>query len=290
VSGRYSPDRVRVFFDQYGEAEWDRFDRNVASRVSLELHKRFQRRWVHPGDRVLEVGAGPGRFTIELARLGARIFVSDISPRQLDLNRDRVAAAGYEDFVEGRRVLDVTDLSSLERASFDVVTALGGPLSYVFERAGQALDELLSAVRPGGVVVFSVMSRWGSLHQFLDGVLEEVAKGSAEEYRVLVETGDQFGETARSTVIDLPHEMHLFTWDELERLLVTRPCRLLEASAANFLSVRADGALAHLGSEAWEQFLSWEEAACRAPGALDAGTHIMVALERQPASETIVTT
>ena len=282
---RYSPDRVRVFFDQYGAAEWDRFDRNVAGRVGLELHKRFQRRWVHPGDRVLEVGAGPGRFTIELARLGARVLVSDISPRQLDLNREHVVAAGYEDAVDGRQLLDITDLSSLEPASFDVVTAFGGPLSYVFERAGQALDELLAAVRPGGAVLLSVMSRWGSIHQFLDGVLEEFARGLTDEYRVLVETGDQFGETGRSTVVDLPHELHLFTWEELERLLALRPCRLLDASAANFLSVRAESALADLDPETWDEFLNWEEAACRARGALDAGTHIMVALERQPGGQ-----
>jgi len=273
---------VRVFYDQYGAAEWDRFDRNVAGRVGLELHTRFQSRWVHAGDRVLEVGAGPGRFTIELARLGARILVSDISPRQLDLNRDRVAAAGCEDAVEGRHVLDITDLSSLEQGSFDVVTAFGGPLSYVFERAGEGLDQLLAAVQPGGIVLFSVMSRWGSIHQFLDGVLEEFAKGLTDEYRVLVETGDQFGKTAGSTVVDLPHELHLFTWQEVERLLAARPARLLDASAANFLSVRADGALSDLDPETWGQFLNWEEAACRARGALDAGTHIMVALERQP--------
>jgi len=282
VPGRYSPDRIRVFYDQFGAAEWDRFDRSLAGRVSLELHKRFQRRWVHSGDRVLEVGAGPGRFTIELAQLGARVLVSDISPRQLDLNRDHVAGAGYEDAVEDRRLLDVTDLSSLKRASFDVVTALGGPLSYVFERAGQALDELLAVVRPGGVVLFSVMSRWGSIHQFLDGVLKEFARGLTDEYRVLVETGDQFGETGRSTMRGLPHELHLFTWEEVERLLATRPCRLLEASAANFLSVRADGALPDLNPETWDQFLNWEEAACRALGALDAATHILVALERAP--------
>jgi len=272
---------VRVFYDQYGAAEWDRFDRSAAGRVGLELHKRFQARWVHNGDRVLEVGAGPGRFTIELARLGARILFSDISPGQLDLNRDHVVAAGYEDAVEERQLLDVTDLSSLERASFDVVTALGGPLSYVFDRAGEALDELLAVVRPGGTILFSVMGRWGSIHQFLDGVLEAFATGLTDEYRVLVETGDQFGQTAVSTVVDLPHELHLFTWEELDRLITPRPCRLLDASAANFLSVRADGALSALNAQTWEQFLSWEETACRARGALDAGTHIMVALERQ---------
>jgi hypothetical protein len=141
---------------------------------------------------------------------------------------------------------------------------------------------MLAVVRPGGTVLFSVMSRWGSLHQFLNSVVEEVAKGLAEEYRVLIETGDQFGTTARSTVVDLPHELHLFTWEEVERLLTARPCRLLDASAANFLSVRADSALSELDPETWDQFLRWEETACRARGALDAGTHIMVALERQP--------
>jgi hypothetical protein len=165
-----------------------------------------------------------------------------------------------------------------------VVTAFGGPLSYVFERAGEALDQLLAAVRPGGIVLFSVMSRWGSIHQFLDGVLKEFANGLTDEYRVLVETGDQFGETGGSTVVDLAHELHLFTWEELERLLAPRACRLLDASAANFLSVRAGDALSDLDPQTWDQFLNWEAAACRARGALDAGTHIMVALERQPAT------
>ena len=75
--------------------------------------------------------------------------------------------------------------------------------------------------------------------------------------------------------------MHLFTWEELERLLAPRPCQLLDASAANFLSVRAESALSDLDPETWDQFLNWEETACRDHAALDAGTHIMVAVERQ---------
>ncbi|MDQ6884261.1 MAG: class I SAM-dependent methyltransferase [Candidatus Dormibacteraeota bacterium] len=281
---RYSPDRVRRFYDHYGEAEWGRFDRNVASRVGLEIHTRFLRRWVHSGDRVLEAGAGPGRFTIELAELGTRIVVGDISPQQLALNAEKVAASGREDAVEARRVLDIVDLSQFRPSSFDVVTAYGGPLSYVFDRVADALTQLLRVVRPGGIVLFSVMSRWGSLHQFLDGVIYEVAHGSAGDFQHLVETGDQLGEAARSTAIDLPHEMHLFTWAELQHLLATQPCRVVDVSAANFLSVRSDKALDGLLGAAWERFLDWEEQACREPGAIDAGTHILVALEKTPDS------
>jgi SAM-dependent methyltransferase len=198
----------------------------------------------------------------------------------LELNREKVIAEGCDNVVESRQVLDVTDLSRFPEASFDVTTAYGGPLSYVFERAGQALDQLLTVVRPGGIVLFSVMSRWGSLHQFLDGVLEQAGQGFDEEYRAIVETGDLVGEPARVSWMSLPHECHLFTWEEVEELLGSRPCRLLDAAADNFLSLRAEKVLSTLGSDGWERFLSWEQQACRARGALDAGTHILVAIER----------
>jgi predicted RNA methylase len=77
------------------------------------------RRFIEPGARVLEVGAGPGRFTIALAQLGAKVAVSDVSPVQLELNVDKVAEAGHAAAVESRHVLDVRDLSALPDESFD---------------------------------------------------------------------------------------------------------------------------------------------------------------------------
>ena len=281
MTSRYSPEQVRRFYDEYGEAEWGRFDRNIAGRVGLEMHTRFLGHWVRPGDRVLEVGAGPGRFTIELARLGARISVGDISPRQLELNRERVKAAGAESAVEVRELLDVVDLSRYAGSGFDVSTAYGGPLSYVFDRAGTALDQLLAVVRPGGRVLFSVMSRWGSIHQFLAGLVYDIERGLGDEVDKLSQTGDQLGELARSAATDLPHEMHLFTWAEIQTLLRDRPCHLLDAASANFLSVRADSLLEGISQEAWMRFLDLEERACRATGSLDSGTHIIVAIEKR---------
>jgi hypothetical protein len=48
---------VRDFFDALGAAEWDRLVESPSARVALELHRRFLRRFVQPGWRVLEVGA-----------------------------------------------------------------------------------------------------------------------------------------------------------------------------------------------------------------------------------------
>jgi len=117
--------RVRRYYDALGEDEWTRLTKNVRGRVSLEIHRRFLRRFVTSGARVLEVGAGPGRFTLELAALGARVVVTDVSEVQLALNEAHLRGTDAEHHVEGRELLDVCDTS---RYADGAVVAFGGPL------------------------------------------------------------------------------------------------------------------------------------------------------------------
>lgn len=280
MAPQYSPHAVEAYFDEFGAREWDRLERRPMDRVSLEIHRRLLARLVKRGDRVLEVGAGPGRFTIQLAELGARVTVVDVSSRQLDLNRERVGAAGREAAVVAREPADVVDLSRFDDSAFDVVTAFGGPLSYVFDRAGDGLEQMLRKVRRGGFVAFSVMSRWGALRMALAGVLDFERQGQAELNRHVIETGDLTGRNARVPGMRLPHECHLFTWSEVQALLRGRPCEVVESTACNYLSVNLGDLLAGLDDALWQRVLDWEETVCRSPALLDAGTHTLVAVRR----------
>jgi 2-polyprenyl-3-methyl-5-hydroxy-6-metoxy-1,4-benzoquinol methylase len=143
VEDKYDTKHIARYFDELGEGEWRRLEADAPARVSFHVYRRLLERHVRPGDRVLEVGAGAGRFTIELARLGAEVVVGDVSPRQLELNREKVAEAGCERCLEGRYLLDVTDLSRFPERSFDAVVCYGGPLSYIFDRADDVLREML---------------------------------------------------------------------------------------------------------------------------------------------------
>ena len=93
---KHDPERAAEFFDQFAEREWARFDDDDPTTPSTELdvHLEYLRRYVNAGDRVLDVGAGPGRFTIELANLGATVVVADISPGQLAFNKEKLVEAG----------------------------------------------------------------------------------------------------------------------------------------------------------------------------------------------------
>ena len=68
---------VREYFGRLADGEWRRLDADLPGQVSRHVHQRFLERLVAPGMRVLEVGAGPGRFTLALADIRARVTVTD---------------------------------------------------------------------------------------------------------------------------------------------------------------------------------------------------------------------
>ncbi len=269
-------DAVRQLFDELGDGEWDRFDKDAVSRVSLELHRRFLRRLVPEGAHVLEIGAGPGRFTVELAQMGCRVVVSDISPVQLALNESRVAEAGVEAAVVERRLLDIRDLSSLPDAGFDTVVAYGGPLSYAFEQAETCLAEMLRVVRPGGRVVASVMDVIGTLRIFVRAIPIYAASGRLESLKQVMVTGDNRLDVGG-------HPCRMFRWREVEAMIASLPCSLLGASASNFLSSGDQEVVRQIEHDPalWNLMLDWEEEYCAEPGALDSGTHLLFAVERR---------
>jgi len=277
LPGDGSPEAVRRFYDRYAEQEEDRLTKDIPGRVSFDIHRRFLTRHIKTGWRVLEIGAGPGRFTVVLAGIGARIVVADLSPVQLALNTEFVAAAGVEHAVERREVSDIRDLSSYPNAAFDAVVAYGGPLSYAFEQEQQAMAELVRVVRPGGLVIASVMSLWGTWRARLPGTTDlEIRHGTAVGDQVL-RTGDL------RHVPGIEHVCRMFTWSETVDLVAGADAALIDGSASNWASLHDLDFLARLEADPsrWQQFLDREATACAAEGARDGGTHILFAAERR---------
>jgi ubiquinone/menaquinone biosynthesis C-methylase UbiE len=266
----YEREHTAAFFDDLGEREWTRFEEGRTPPQSVAVHLRELRRFVQEGDRVLDVGAGPGRFTIELARLGAEIVVADISERQLELNRERLEEAGLETHVAERVLADVTDLSFFPEASFDAVVCFGGPLSYLVDRAEEGLIELIRVTRPGGHVLLSVMSLIGAVVHYVEVLVDLARRDGPEPNLAIVRTGilpegEGYGH--------LP--MKLYRWSELEAFL-SRHGTVVSACAAGLLP-----ALYPEEPELQEFLERVELELVTEPGALSCGEHLL-AVVRKP--------
>lgn len=267
--------RVREVFDSFGE-EWERLRKDVAGRVSFEIHRRFLDEYLVPGARVLEIGAGPGTFTQHMALRGARLTVTDLSPVQLADNRRRITAAGLGGAVEEFSVADIRDLSRWAEGSFDLAVAYGGPLSYVFEDAPAALRELLRVTRAGGTVVASVMSTLGSYRYFMAEVADLIAEYGDDSNDAVLRTGDL------RPVQPAGHVCMMYRAEQMPGLVAEAGGTLTAISASNWSSLAAPQALARLEADPahWGRFLDNETWTCRQPGCLNGGTHLIFAARR----------
>ncbi len=271
----YNAKWVSAYYDEYADKEWERFDRSPADMVNLHIHSHYLRHFVKPKSKVLEIGAGPGRFTQILAELGCRVLVTDISQVQLALNEKYAKQHGFENAVEERLQLDVCDMSRLSSESFDSVVCYGGPLSYVFEKAEKALGECVRTCKCGGYVLASVMSLWGGCHRYLEGVLEV----PPENNRRITDSGNLAPENLEGAT----HFCHMFRAKELYGLAERKRLTVLAMSASNCLSLRADNFLAAAKQDEtkWSELLRMEIEAGREEGCLDMGTHIIMVGEKQ---------
>jgi ubiquinone/menaquinone biosynthesis C-methylase UbiE len=276
---KYDPKLIEKHFDVYSTSEWARLDKTPIGKVQFHIHQHYLRKYINKDDEVLEIGPGPGRFTIELAKIGARISVVDISTEQLKLNEEKVRDAGYEESIEWRKKLDILNLKGIDDNKYDATVVYGGPLSYVLEFVDKALDEVIRVTKPGGVILTSVMSCLGTYHHLIGLVFEMSEEIGLEEFDELTMTGDVLGKLADQGT----HQCHMFRWSEFRETLSRHPVEILDASSANFLStgISNEEYLTKLmeDPEKWNVFLKWELDFCKEPGAIDGGTHMIVILK-----------
>ena len=275
TSFEYNGSKVADYFDQYGEKDWNRMVQTPVEEVSLHLHSHYLQKYLPLGTRVLEIGAGAGRFTQVLAGLGARILAADISPYQLELNRRHAQQLGFAAAVEDWLVIDICDLGRFAEASFEAVVAYGGPFSYAFDRRQEALQECVRVLQPGGWLFLSVMSLWGSAHRALPGVLE-----------VPPDTNQEITSSGDLSPTKMPQRpgppLHMFRAGELVDWLGKAGLAVQAVSASGCLAGGWAESLVKVRADPlqWQELLRMELEASAEPGAWDMGTHIIAVVQK----------
>ncbi len=119
------------------------------------------RRYIEPGQSVLDIGGGPGRYTAMLAAMGCGVTLAELSPGNVAFAR---AKAGEMDLTIDARCLDARDLSSLGGRTYDNVLLMG-PLYHLTEEDDRvlAMEQALAHLKPGGVLFASFISSYAGI-------------------------------------------------------------------------------------------------------------------------------
>jgi SAM-dependent methyltransferase len=274
LTNLYDPNFVAKYFDDFGEREWTRLVNTPVDEIKLHIHSHYLEQYIGQGSLVLDIGAGAGRFTQILVNLGATVVVADISHHQLELNKRFANEFHFAHAVKDWLQLDICDMSVLADQTFDAVVCYGSPLGYVFEKKDEALREVLRVLKPGSNAFLSVSSLWGSIHELLPAVLTVSGEKNAE----IIRTGDLHFDASEG----LRHRCHLFRANEFRKFLEAHSVSILHLSASNCISTSWGEKLKPIREDLvrWDELLKMELEACRQPGCLDMGTHILAVVEK----------
>jgi len=132
------------------------FDEDRLAGTLEEVDKILALLNVEEGAKILDMGCGPGRHSLELARRGYRVTGIDRTLPYLELARQNAAEAGLNiDFYHA-------DMRNYERANhFDAALSLFTSFGY-FEAAEenhQALSNIFHSLKSGGQLILQFMGK-----------------------------------------------------------------------------------------------------------------------------------
>ncbi|WP_343045137.1 class I SAM-dependent methyltransferase [Paenibacillus lemnae] len=99
---------VIQYYSQFDE--WGRLDREPLEFM-INLH--YIKSYLTGTQKVLDNGAGPGKYAMELARLGHRVTLSDLTPALVETAKQKAAEFGLTHQFDGFHVMNAVRLDQL---------------------------------------------------------------------------------------------------------------------------------------------------------------------------------
>lgn len=236
------------FYNQYDE------DCRLASRhgaVEFLTTMRYIEKYLKPNDRILEIGAGTGRYSHAFARRGYQVDAVELVEHNIEVFQKNTLANETISVVQGNAL----DLSAFPDNQYDI-TLLLGPLYHLYNEADkqQAIREAVRVTRRGGVIFAAYVISDGCL---LD---EGFQRGniSVADY---VKNGLLDAETfaAKSEPKDL---FELVRKEDIDALMSIFPVTRLHYVAADGCALLLRDAIDSMKDETFQLYLNYHFATC----------------------------
>ena len=187
-------DRTEMLDAFYGQANEDtRLSRSRHGQLEYRTTMAYLKRFLKPGAKVLELGAGTGRYSIALAKEDADVSAVELVEQNLAILRQN--GRGLQNLAAYQG--DATDLSRFAENTFDLTLSFG-PMYHLYEPADvhKAIDEAIRVTKPNGVLFFAFLSVYGVMYanyfygKWAEGQAENfAADGSVRHFREQLFTG-----------------------------------------------------------------------------------------------------
>lgn len=141
---------------------------------------KYIEKYLTPNARIIEIGAGTGRYSIALADMGYDVTAVELVPHNIELMKKKVKPEHNIKIYEG----NACDLSFIDSSVYDIVLLLG-PMYHLFNNDDKhkAIGEAIRVAKTGGVIYSSYCNNDTCIYKmfYKKRILDYLDKGLIDE-------------------------------------------------------------------------------------------------------------
>ena len=252
-------DYLKAYYENYDE------DGRLRSRhgmVEYLTTMRYIEKYLKENDRILEIGAGTGRYSHALAQKGYRVDAVELIEHNIDIFKSRTTDGEKISVTRGNAL----DLSAFDDCTYDI-TLLLGPMYHLYsvQEQKRALSEAIRVTRPEGIVFAAYCSNDATIVLFCFG------RGmlKSEHYKALVDP-----ETFKAS--STPEELfELYRKEDIDSLMADFPVDRLHYVGTDMATNYMREVVDSIDDELYELFLKYHFCICERQDMVGVSHHIL---------------
>lgn len=144
---------LNKYYNDYDEDS--RLVKDKAHQLEFITTTKYIEKYLKEGDKILEVGAGTGRYSIYYAQKGYEINSVELVSKNLEILKSKITNNMKITAMQG----NVIDLNMCEENSFDITLILG-PLYHLYDELDidKAIKEAIRVTKKGGKIFIAYIT------------------------------------------------------------------------------------------------------------------------------------
>ena len=245
---------VQEVYRRYDENS--RLNKSKAAKVEFLTTVRYIDKYLTPGAKILDIGAGAGEYSLYFARNGYHVSALELTDANIAAFRAKISNEDSIDVVQGNAL----DLSQYENGTFDIVLLLG-PLYHLHEEADKqrCIEEAKRVCKPNGKIFFAFIS---------NDIVILTMQQCQDDYFM---NGDYNKETFK--LDDFPFVFH--TPDRCRELLSKVGIQIIHEVASDGASELLQDLVNSLDEASYQQYLRYHYYICEKSEFLGMSNHLL---------------
>lgn len=235
-------------------------------QIEFRTTMKYIHDFLKPGMRILEVGAGTGRYSIALAGEGYEVDAVELVDRNIEVFKSKMPPDAHIRLVQGNAM----DLACYGDGIFDITLSLG-PMYHLFDEESKkkALREALRVTKPGGMIMIAYCMNEATMIQYCfqkETIWEDKRKGLlSDDFHWTANENDAFA---------------LMRPDEIFALTQGEPVRRIKLIATDGATRYMDDVVDAMSDELFALYYQYHLSVCERQDLIGASNHTLDILRK----------